>query len=63
MTAIWVCGALERARSERMRWQTTMAASAGTVSTEECSTVRSGRTALMRLRKRVAPMTEEPMPA
>ena len=27
MTAIWVCGALERARSERMRWQTTMAAS------------------------------------
>lgn len=63
MTAIWVCGALERARSERMRWQTTMAASAGTVSTEECSTVRSGRTALMRLRKRVAPMAEESMPA
>ena len=40
-----------------------MLASAGTLSTLECSTVRSGRSALIRLRKRVAPMAEDPMPA
>ena len=43
MVTIWACGALLRARSESTRWQTTMLASPGTVSTLECSTVRSGR--------------------
>ena len=63
MVMICACGALLRARSARTRWQTTISASAGTLSTLELVTISSGRSALMRLWNLVAPIALDPMPA
>ena len=57
------CGAQARARSASTCWHTTTSASAGMLSTLVLVTVRSGRSALMRLRNLVAPIADEPMPA
>ncbi len=59
----WALGTLFLTRSTKALWHTTILASVGTVSTLACSTIMSGRSSLMRLRKRVAPIAEDPIPA